>query len=115
VNQSDEGYSRKLLPALSKHFGHGSLGRRCGLLSNYFDLLFFQSIRYLTRAREVVFVEFYSMLPEFDRIVGSGSASTRGFTGHFSNIYFRQTVLIYSFQVGSAFQPRSVISAVTGC
>ena len=31
--------SRKLLSALSKHFVHG-LGRRCGLLSNYFDLLF---------------------------------------------------------------------------
>ena len=31
---------RKLLPALSKHFGHGSVVRRCGLLSNYFDLLF---------------------------------------------------------------------------
>ena len=32
--------SGKLLLALSTHFGHGSLGRRCGLLSNYFDLLF---------------------------------------------------------------------------
>ena len=29
--------SRKLLSALSKQFGHGSLGRRWGLLSNYFD------------------------------------------------------------------------------
>ena len=39
--------SRKLLPALSKHSGHGSLGRRCGLLSNYFDLLLYLPCTYM--------------------------------------------------------------------
>ena len=69
VNQSDEGYSRKLLPALSKHFSHGSLGRRCGLLSHYFDLLFSASLQTDLKTRLYFFKFFTISFRAFEMLV----------------------------------------------